>query len=127
MNAQDKYTDMTELPYSFDLLHDIKFMYEVQMVCDGVPHCTDATPEELYKMFVEHNMEIPEFLAKFAPKPVEVSDTLRVVWISTNGCWQSYEPLEHEKHGFIKAVIDLKDSPSFAETVRFELESPNGN
>jgi hypothetical protein len=60
--------DMTELPYSFDLFFDMKFMFQVEQVCNGDHHVcgTHVTPNELYKMFTDHQMEIPHFLKRFA-------------------------------------------------------------
>jgi len=54
--------DMTKLPYVFDLLYDIKYMYEVESIAKGFPSASDATPEDLVELFERQNMPIPECL-----------------------------------------------------------------
>lgn len=59
---------MRELPYEFDLLHDIKMMYEVEVIAKEEPSHSDATPEELVDLFREHMIPLPACLASFVPK-----------------------------------------------------------
>ena len=53
---------MRELPYDFDLLHDIKMMYQVEAIAKGEPSCSDATPEDLLELFIAHQLPIPACL-----------------------------------------------------------------
>lgn len=99
-----EYNDMTKLHSDFDLIYDLKYMYEVEMVCDGLsPAGTDASPEDLYEMFVDHKMEIPEYLKNAVG--VKVNET--EVWISIDRTWSFHEPLFDEKHKFVKTKMIL--------------------
>ncbi len=57
---------MRELPYEFDLMYDIKMMYEVEAVAKGYATGSDATPEELVSLFEKHNIPIPACLVTFS-------------------------------------------------------------
>jgi len=65
------------LPYDFDLYYDVKYMYEVEMIAKGEPHCSDADGYDLYKMFSDLGMEIPDCLLEFSAS-VEVERLNRV-------------------------------------------------
>ena len=117
VEKQKVYDDHTELPYDFDLLWDIKYQYEVEMICEGKPHSSDVTPEELYEMYIQHELEIPEYLAPFAPLPAKV---LHTVWISTCGSWYTYEPIEG---GCLKALVEVTDE--FLERIRVRTGRPD--
>lgn len=112
-----KVLDMTPLPYEFDLLYDIKCMYEVEMVCEGkCPAGTHATPEDLLDMFISHKMEIPEFLSS-AAKPRK-NDS---IWIHIDGTWTLDKPLYDEIHNYIESKVDLTEG--FIK----QMEIRNGN
>jgi len=59
---------MRELPYEFDLLYDVKMMYEVESIANGEPSCSDASPEDLVELFIAHKLEMPECLKQFVGK-----------------------------------------------------------
>ena len=58
---------MTELPYVFDLLYDIKTMKDVEKVAKGWPIATKATPEDLVSLFLSEGIELPEYLKGVRP------------------------------------------------------------
>ena len=112
--AEKEYNDMTKLPYSFDLHHDIKYMYEVEMVCDGkCPSGTDATPEDLYELFLHHNMPIPSYLEPF--RPVMKLDAIDV-WLCADGSWTTVDPLYEEAHKYVK--VRMLPTPEFVELAK---------
>jgi len=117
MEEYNRELDMTPLPYSFDLLHDIKHMYEVEMVCKGQhPAGTDATPEDLLEMFIDHKLEIPEYLEE-ACKGYNKGET--VIWVCNNGTWLTYQPLPDEIHNYVRTKIALTEE--FKKGLRHEI------
>lgn len=90
-----------ELPYDFDLLYDIKHMSEVESIANGGAHASDATPEDLVKLFVAHDLDVPECLKAVKQK----MDNEQDIWILPNGAWLDYEPLEHEHPESQKVTI----------------------
>ena len=51
--------DFDLLPYDFDLLYDVKDMTDVEMIANGEPHRSDATPADLIEMFELLGMVVP--------------------------------------------------------------------
>lgn len=101
---KDILPDMTPLPYEFDLLYDIKYMYEVEMVCEGkCPAGTSATPGDLHEMFVRHSMAVPKYLEDAAG----CSPISRTIWIGIDGSWITYQPLPDEAHKYVAARVTL--------------------
>ncbi len=94
-------TDSYELPYDFDLLYDIKHMYEVEAIANGGAHASDATPEDLVKLFDDNKLEVPECLKAVKHK----LDNAQDIWILPNGTWLDYKPLEHEHPEAQKVTI----------------------
>lgn len=86
-----------ELPYDFDLLYDIKTLYEVGMIAKGEPHCSNASPEDLVELFQKLEMPVPECLAGVVP--------MKDIWVHRNGTWIDYEPLLEERDSYRKARI----------------------
>jgi len=102
---QNREYDMTPLPYSFDLLHDIKYMYEVELACKG-RHCSNASPADLMEMFINHKLEIPEYLEE-ACKGYNKGET--VIWVCNDGTWITYQPLPDEIHNYVRTKIALTE------------------
>ena len=70
---------MRELPYEFDLLYDIKMMYEIEAVAKGEPSQSDATPENLVDLFIAHKLPIPDCLKNVKPTLTHKTQLLIVV------------------------------------------------
>jgi len=89
--------DITKLPYKFDLLYDIKYMYEVEQIANGKPSSSDAEPSDLVELFLSLRMKVPHCL-----KGVLIN---RDVWLCNDGTWSFDEPMFDEKYKYIKSVI----------------------
>lgn len=66
-----------KLPYSFDLLYDIKTMDQVEMVARG--ELNWATVSELIETFRNNDMEVPECLIEASKKEMEILAKDKVV------------------------------------------------
>jgi len=53
---------MNKLPYDFDLLYDVKTYQDVEDVALGQPTRCEGTPEDLVRLFLVHEMEVPKSL-----------------------------------------------------------------
>jgi len=53
---------MNELPYIFDLYWDVKTYEQVDIIARGEPDCSEATPGDLKKLFIDEGMEVPKSL-----------------------------------------------------------------
>ncbi len=54
---------LPNLPYEFDLLYDIKTLEQVEWVMEGTGGWTDATPHDLYELFLEYpSLDMPKSL-----------------------------------------------------------------
>lgn len=82
----------------FDLLYDLKFMYEVETIANGEGSHSDASPEDLVDLFNELGVEVPECLSSFTGSTF--------IWVLPNGHWLSYEPLSHEEPNAQKVKIN---------------------
>lgn len=106
LQEQNRVLDMTPLHSSFDLFYDLKYMYEVEMVCKGQsPAGTNATPYDLLKMFNDYDIEAPKFLVDAAGE----GPGSMVIWVSNDGTWLTYQPLPDEIHSYIKTKITLTE------------------
>jgi len=83
------------LPYSFDLLWDVKTMGQVERIAKFEADCSDADPYDLYELFESEGMEIPECLKGFETESL---------WIHENGHWQASKPLPDEMRGYKRAI-----------------------
>lgn len=73
---------MSNLPYVFDLLFDIKTLADVERAVRG-EHRTDVTPQELLEVFKENDLDIPECLLgveKLNPPLTRVSNVTKNVY-----------------------------------------------
>ncbi len=107
--------DMTRLPYDFDLLYDIKYMYQVERVCKGLPTGSSATPRELRELFIDLEMELPDFLIEACKGYPEE----KTIWVCNDGSWITYEPCYEERYKYVKTTIVLSDE--FKSGLRVEL------
>ena len=89
--------DMRQLPYEFDLLYDIKYMYEVEKIANDEPSHSDASASDLVELFIKLRMELPKCLVGTLVKTP--------VWLCNDGTWSFIEPLFDEQHKYMKAVI----------------------
>jgi len=92
-----KKLDMTELPPYFDLLYDIKYMYQVDDVCRGCSS-SSATPVELLEAFYLHNLTPSQYLLDAAGDEV---------WLCNNGTWITHKPLPDEIHNYVRVFVDI--------------------
>lgn len=113
---------MRELPYEFDLLYDIKMMYEVKAVATGEPTHSDATAEELVDLFEQYHIPKPSCLMGFSnTKKERKKEKLLVVVIKDGlvdrvvGCENSkiqkkiFKQQVIERSGFEPEECDYED------------------
>ncbi len=86
---------MTNLPYEFDLLYDVKTVEELHCILKGESHCTDAQDWELCELAEIYNIPLPEGYKS----PLKPGFPI-TVWIDDNGCYQDYKPFPGEAHRF---------------------------
>jgi hypothetical protein len=89
------------LPYSFDLLYDVKTMKDVEMIASEQAHHSDATPEELVSLFIEEELPTPECLSSFK--------SLMTIWVCKDGSWLPYKPTFEELHKYQEVKITRFD------------------
>ncbi len=95
---------MSDLPYEFDLLYDVKSIEELYSVFKGELHCTNAENWELEELCKIYAIPLP---ASYKPSLKEGFPT--IVWISNNGYYQNYAPTYEEKHKFQRMKIFLEE------------------
>ena len=67
---------MRDLPYVFDLLYDVKTMEQVGRIARYEGDCSDATPLDLYELFMQQGMPVPDCLSDCNRKICEQEVTM---------------------------------------------------
>ena len=83
---------MKRLPYEFDLLYDIKYTEQLEIVLRGEPFAYEVDLVDLEESMVKHKIPFPIWYERCTSP-----DFPTVVWIDKNGGYITYPPEESEK------------------------------